>query len=72
MFCICSKLIIKEIAMGMSIQNAVTSTANMAQAASSVSTIQQQQLVQSMQTPAPQEPVSKPVGNVGNNIDVRA
>ncbi|MFA6920689.1 MAG: hypothetical protein WC216_02505 [Gallionella sp.] len=58
--------------MGMSIQS---STASMAQTTSSVSSMQQQQLIQSMQTPAPaaaQEPVSKPVGNVGNNIDVRA
>lgn len=58
--------------MGMSIQS---STASMAQTTSSVSSMQQQQLIQSMQAPAPaasQEPVSKPVGNVGNNIDVRA
>jgi hypothetical protein len=30
-----------------------------------------QTLMASTQT-APQEPVSKPVGNVGNNIDIRA
>jgi len=62
--------------MGMSVQS--SSAASMTSAASSVSQMQQMQqsqLLQALQTPAPaaaQEPVSKPVGNTGNNVDIRA
>jgi len=58
--------------MGMSVQS---SSSSMLQAMSSVSSMQQMQLMQAQQPPvqaAPSEPVSKPVGNLGNNIDIRA
>jgi membrane protease subunit (stomatin/prohibitin family) len=71
-------LILKGFFMGMSVQS--SSAASMTSAASSVSQMQQMQqsqLLQALQTPAPasaaaQEPVSKPVGNTGNNVDIRA
>jgi hypothetical protein len=71
----CNNLILKGFIMGMSVQS---SSASMTSAVSSVSQMQQMQqsqLLQALQAPAqaaPQEPVSKPVGNTGNNIDIRA
>ena len=61
--------------MGMSVRS---SSASMASSVSSVSQMQQMQqarLLSAMQQQpqvAPQEAVSKPVGNVGNNINIMA
>ncbi|MFA6969854.1 MAG: hypothetical protein WC208_00490 [Gallionella sp.] len=61
--------------MGMSVQSASASMASSISSVSQMQQMQQAQLLNALQPQvqaAPQEPVSKPVGNLGNNIDIRA
>ena len=59
--------------MGMSVQS--SSAATSVSSVSQMQQMQQAQLLKALQPPAqatPQESVSKPVGNLGNNINIMA
>lgn len=61
--------------MGMSVQSSSASMAASISSVSQMQQMQQSQLLQALQMPAPapqQEQVSRPVGNLGNNINIMA
>lgn len=61
--------------MGMSVQSSSASMAASISSVSQMQQMQQSQLLNALQPPvqaAPQEPVSRPVGNLGNNINIMA
>ncbi len=61
--------------MGMSVQSSSASMAASISSVSQMQQMQQSQLLNMLKPPvqvAPQEQVSKPVGNLGNNINIMA